>query len=388
MARAWLHLVLICFFRIAAVTSAPLPPSTDSIVSLGTRHLPGQCSIPGNSDFYGLGIRIGIYLQWVTTFLANHFHHEAVAENLGTSTIFLVAMFVATVVATVRGTVEMAEILVLSQLCFGFIFSILSIWGYRTSSRAGAEPIRFPLVPAYFRLTLATAISVYGLWFWFYGVPAYHQRPCPDYTFLFLRTDVSRGAKVFFQAQSALVMAAYGILLAREPLLSITFLALVLLNTFILAVGTILFGALGVKASLAKRERKMKIKEGHVTREEAKDLNISSFLGIVGEIVRQWFRLSFAMVWKQLNGKESTGPNRPKLGFIPILGIFVLRTMFQLLCLVVFKRCPPVRLPGLVRTVFSMTSLATPRVSGRNLRVFSPKRACRHGCREPSMPRM
>ena len=64
--------------------------------------------------------------EMLPSLLANHILHEAVPENLGTSTIFLLALFVAT-----------AEIFVLAQFAFGFLFSILSIWGYRTRTRPG-----------------------------------------------------------------------------------------------------------------------------------------------------------------------------------------------------------------------------------------------------------
>lgn len=57
-----------------------------------------SCGFEGNPDFYGLGIRVGIYLQWITAYLANHFLQEATDSSLETNTIFLVALFVAMVV--------------------------------------------------------------------------------------------------------------------------------------------------------------------------------------------------------------------------------------------------------------------------------------------------
>lgn len=51
-----------------------------------------QCVIEGSPDFYGLGIRIGIYLQYITTFGANLFHKEGIDGNLTTNTIFLLAL--------------------------------------------------------------------------------------------------------------------------------------------------------------------------------------------------------------------------------------------------------------------------------------------------------
>lgn len=31
------------------------------------------CMIPGNADFYGLGVRLGIYLTWISSWIANNF---------------------------------------------------------------------------------------------------------------------------------------------------------------------------------------------------------------------------------------------------------------------------------------------------------------------------
>ena len=32
-----------------------------------------NCEIPGNGDFYGLGVRLGIYLTWISSWIANNF---------------------------------------------------------------------------------------------------------------------------------------------------------------------------------------------------------------------------------------------------------------------------------------------------------------------------
>jgi hypothetical protein len=72
------------------------------------------------------------------------------------------------VVTTANNTVQTAELVVLLHLCFGFLFSILSIWGHRTGSGTpgvGDKKIRFPLIGSFFRLTIATALNAYGLWF-------------------------------------------------------------------------------------------------------------------------------------------------------------------------------------------------------------------------------
>lgn len=222
-----------CVFCIAANC---VPLSRPKIARLATRQdAPQNCSVTSNPDFYGLGIRVGIYIQWITSFIANLFLKQAIEENLGTNTIFLLVLFVTTAVATAQATVQTIEILVLLQLSFGFIFSILSIWGHRTRSPQGEDPIRFQLIPSLVRLALTTGLSCYGLWVWFYGYGALNDRTgCLDYTFLFARVNASNGAGVFFKIQSTLILVVYGVLFAREVLMVICFFCFVALWTPVL----------------------------------------------------------------------------------------------------------------------------------------------------------
>lgn len=55
--------------------------------------------VEGSPDFYGLGNRTGIYLQWLSSFLANLLLPEAIDSNLDTNTIFLLVLFFAMCVA-------------------------------------------------------------------------------------------------------------------------------------------------------------------------------------------------------------------------------------------------------------------------------------------------
>src|SRR4051812_25170410 len=63
---------------------------------LSYRASPSKCSgFEGNPDLYGLGIRVGVYLQWFSGIIAHSFHADSVPDLLGTNTIFLMALFTA-----------------------------------------------------------------------------------------------------------------------------------------------------------------------------------------------------------------------------------------------------------------------------------------------------
>lgn len=294
-----------------------------------------QCVIEGNPDFYGLGIRIGIYLQYITAFGANLFLKEAIDGNLTTNTIFLLALLVATLVATVRGDVQTIEVVVLLQLSFGFIFSILSIWGHRTRAPRGDAPIRFPLIGSFFRLSLATAFSAYAVWFWFVGEQDIHDHGgCRDVLFLFGRVDVAGPARIFFQLQSVLVLVGYGLVIGREMVLITAVLTSVSFSAAVIALLVVWF--LQSEKSLDRKEHKNRVRL------------VPWFISLL----RNWSRLAWSLAWKNLNGKQSAGSNRPSLDswlvlFIDI-GLLASRTLFQLICAVVFNWFPPPGMPPLL----------------------------------------
>ena len=86
----------------------------------------------GNSDLYGLGIRIGIYLQWISSLSTNVLLPSGVSDSLDTNSIFLFAIFIAVANATnPPGGLHPAEALIMLQLCFGYLLSVLTVSGLR-----------------------------------------------------------------------------------------------------------------------------------------------------------------------------------------------------------------------------------------------------------------
>lgn len=101
--------------------------------SLST-HLTREALWPGfegNSDFYGLGIRIGVYLQWFSAWISNTVNPAGAAANHDANTIFLTAITVATSVALSGGALQPAEAYLMLLLSNGFLFTVLSFLGLR-----------------------------------------------------------------------------------------------------------------------------------------------------------------------------------------------------------------------------------------------------------------
>ena len=52
--------------------------------------------------------------------------------TLDTNAIFLLALTTTVIVQTVNGSIFLVDSLILVQLGFGFVFGVMSLWGYRT----------------------------------------------------------------------------------------------------------------------------------------------------------------------------------------------------------------------------------------------------------------
>jgi hypothetical protein len=94
------------------------------------------CGFSGNSDLYGLRIRLGVYFQWTSTFIIYGWYIEGwkdLAESyLG---------FLAAITARAEPTYA-AQVLLLSYIIFGGIYTVMMV-GYRHYSRKRIEQTLF-----------------------------------------------------------------------------------------------------------------------------------------------------------------------------------------------------------------------------------------------------
>lgn len=291
-----------------------------------------HCVIDGNSDLYGLGIRLGVYLQWITSLIANHHSHESIRSNLETNTLFLGAIFVAAIVATAQDGLKSAEILIFLHLCYGSIFSILSIWGYRIRSQAEGT-IRFPVAGSAFRLILISAISIYSVWCWFSGIKRAAIDGCSTYTFIFYRLNVGPRVEAFFQTQSVVIVAIFAGLSIFEVMVLMWHLVVTVLKSRIKAEIVIYF------SPLKKRQPEK--------------------MGVLYKL-QLWLYSGATSFWSLVNA-DISGFNRPPLvvTLVPLVDapLLALRSGLQYICLLLFKRCPPMGFPPLP-PVFGNDSVA------------------------------
>lgn len=106
----------------------------------------------GNPDLYGLGIRIGIYLQWISSLLIQILVPSSTSDSLDVNSVFLLAVFVAILSATNSSDVQtilgLIGAFVMLQMGFGYLLSVMSITGLRTtflSNPRGIIPGWYPI---------------------------------------------------------------------------------------------------------------------------------------------------------------------------------------------------------------------------------------------------
>lgn len=95
-----------------------------------TQNRSGACTsaFDANTDFYGFGIRLGVYFQWVASWLSNTFAPE---NNHDANSIFVLATAIAIAVAMLSSALKPAEAYIMFSICYGFFFTVLTFLGIR-----------------------------------------------------------------------------------------------------------------------------------------------------------------------------------------------------------------------------------------------------------------
>lgn len=151
------------------------------------------CGFEGNSDMYGVGIRIGIYLQSGSVALATLFSQTALQEELAFANgLFQLAFTVGLIYMTVTSpefqAVEAAIVVLLSVVSnFSAPFAVKRPESSDSSEMQYFMQHRvFPVC----RTITEFVLFGYSAWFWFTGLDKLSRAPCTGYAFFFARVDL------------------------------------------------------------------------------------------------------------------------------------------------------------------------------------------------------
>ena len=154
------------------------------------------CSFDGNTDMYGLGIRIGFYLQWYAVEIASWFAPSEVNGARLTNSVFIAATFLALLIQIVRdvSSLQVVEVYIILLLTFGYYLFLVPVyaWRFLTGYDPKFDPTRYSQVwtgevYSVLNFLLLTAVASFQLWFWFSRVPQLDKQSCQQYGFFFAK---------------------------------------------------------------------------------------------------------------------------------------------------------------------------------------------------------
>ncbi|KAF4468670.1 hypothetical protein FALBO_4435 [Fusarium albosuccineum] len=179
------------------------------------RNNPDICGFTGEPDFYGLGIRLGIYLQWTSVLVIKTFNLRGRGGLAKSYVIFIFAIFIALLVMTAQ-TIHApktdpsiaigqeqpddgqysVEVLILTYIIFGGVYIMLLTGNKPPQIQRFDIDALLRLVRQFVFWCVLTAASVYCIWFWLWGIQSsgFKRTPrddkCTTYGFLFARVPL------------------------------------------------------------------------------------------------------------------------------------------------------------------------------------------------------
>jgi hypothetical protein len=201
----WLPFLIWCFLGLAISYAIPLVLPIVLISELGAHiqhrtvdpgscivRVSGGCGFVGNSDVYGLGVRLGVYLQWISTVLANVYLPNERRGMVAASLAYSIAMFIALLVLVFDGScLYMVEVIVLLYLLVGGVTSIAGT--YRSFTDARNTQLKTGIDLAW--LFSSPSILFFSHWFWIgmskdqLQLDSFFPTPCGTSFFLMARVS-------------------------------------------------------------------------------------------------------------------------------------------------------------------------------------------------------
>ncbi|KAK8167028.1 hypothetical protein IWX90DRAFT_232227 [Phyllosticta citrichinensis] len=104
-----------------------------------TDEIPRCPSCPGNGDLYGLGIRLGIYLQWMSSHILHTVSPASAAATHDANSVFLLAILIALTTGTARQRkwIRAEEAYIVLLVAWGFVGTVVGVAGVRLGGLEG-----------------------------------------------------------------------------------------------------------------------------------------------------------------------------------------------------------------------------------------------------------
>ncbi len=157
-----------------------------------------DCGFAGNSDIFGIGIRVGYYTQILAVWFSNYFYFREAKSLRAVNNLFLLALIVVGFISFINAqSTYVVHAFLLLQI--GVVIGLVGITEtarYATKYRETSRE----------RLLLRTTIMIFGalfnVYFWWRGLDVMLPTPCGTYSFYFWKVGFYGWLRTAMKVQS------------------------------------------------------------------------------------------------------------------------------------------------------------------------------------------
>jgi hypothetical protein len=117
----------------------------------------------------------------------------------------------------VDNTLTSVDVTIMLYICYGYIFTVLSIFTYRTRR---TPELRVSIIGSFVRLSLTLLINIYAAWFWIHGLHHTVPNKCRPIVWFFAELSILGNVR-FVLAVASILMAVYYAFLLSLGLMSV-----------------------------------------------------------------------------------------------------------------------------------------------------------------------
>ena len=165
----------------SAVLFSQIANSQQSLAFIKRKDVLPDCTFAGNSDFYGIGVRLGFYFQWFSGLLAFVVNPDDSDAQADAQTIFLLSNLIALIILQVKHAAHVNVVvpILLFYMFFGGIVSAVtsattSLTGWKTALTT--KKIALAARQIFVQLTFLATLG-YSFYFWTEGFKKFQQFP-------------------------------------------------------------------------------------------------------------------------------------------------------------------------------------------------------------------
>lgn len=157
-----------------------------------------DCGFAGNSDIFGIGIRIGYYTQILAVWFSNYFYFREAKALRAVNNLFLLALIVVGFISFInaRSTYVVHAFLLLQ---IGIVIGLVGITETARYATKYRETSRERLL---LRMAIMVSGALFNVYFWWKGLDVMLPTPCGTYSFYFWKVEFYGWLRTVMKVQS------------------------------------------------------------------------------------------------------------------------------------------------------------------------------------------